>query len=80
MQAPQFDGCGCLNETVANRTADMGVCGQDCNYLAGFLVSVTVFVFLIFMLEVPTLLVTIRYLTLSDSIASTRDDHLPVKS
>ena len=62
IQNPEFVDCGCFdtNVTATNRTAKAGLCGQDCNLLAAFLVSVTVFVFLIFMLEVPTLLVTIR--------------------
>ena len=62
VQNPEFVDCGCLdgNITATNRTAEAGLCGQDCNLLAAFLVSVSVFVFLIFMLEVPTLLVTIR--------------------
>ena len=48
------------NGSLSNSTAVSGLCPQSCNYLGGFLVCVTVFVFLIFMLEVPTLLVTIR--------------------
>ena len=55
--------CGCLGEglPVSNRTAESGLCAQDCNFLVAFILSVTVFVFLIFVLEVPTLLVQIRY-------------------
>ena len=69
-QNPEFVDCSCVannvivveekNGSLSNSTAVSGSCPQSCDFLGGFVVFVTVFVFLIFMIEVPTLLVTIR--------------------
>lgn len=45
---------------LINSTAARGLCGDSCSYLPVFVVVVTIFVFLIFLIRVPFVLVTIR--------------------
>ncbi len=49
-----------VNSVLANSTATRGICQTPCQLLAPFIVLVTIFVFLIFLIRVPFLLVTIR--------------------
>jgi hypothetical protein len=46
---------------LPNSTATLGQCPQGCNTLGLWLLLIGVVVFLIFVLRIPTLLITIRY-------------------
>ena len=76
MQRPTFSNCSCIAENLLsmsesdqfsvpsqlypNSTAVEGKCPQDCNTLGLWLLLIAVVVFLIFVLRIPTLLITIR--------------------
>ena len=72
MLQPVFENCECisnisdnndsiLDELIAmNGTANEGRCNQGCNNLGIFLASIFVSLFLIFILQVPNVLITVR--------------------
>ena len=72
---PVFGNCTCVADNLANMqndpslfssflidnaTATDGRCPQNCNKLGLWLLIIGVVIFLIFLLRVPTLLITIR--------------------
>lgn len=77
MQQPTLSNCSCITENLfsmsesdqfsipsqfyPNSTAEVGKCPQDCNTLGLWLLLIAVVVFLIFVLRIPTLLITIRW-------------------
>lgn len=71
-----FSNCACISENLLseasgdlttptqlleNSTASDGRCPQTCNTLGLWLFLIAIVVFLIFVLRIPTLLITIRY-------------------
>ena len=75
MQRPNFENCSCVVANLAsslnlstsdqaillNGTATDGVCDNGCENLGLFLGLLLVMVFLLFILEVPNFVVTMRY-------------------
>ena len=45
---------------LANSTAASGMCSTDCRNLGPFLVCVGILIFLVFVLKIPSILVTMR--------------------
>ena len=76
LQEPIFSDCICIAENLfsmnvskgvstpsqllANSTAVAGRCPQNCNTLGLWLFLIAIVVFLIFVLRIPTLVITIR--------------------
>ena len=46
---------------LTNGTASDGKCKQDCNTMPVFLVFVAIFLFLVFIIKIPTYIITLRY-------------------
>ena len=68
MQLPMFENCSCIADNLQtlvnitkNATADSGQCDSDCHTLPLFLLFVGLFLLLIFMIKIPTTMITIRY-------------------
>ncbi len=74
LQNVTYENCSCIasnlydkmtetdfNTILESSTASRGLCPTPCSFLPAFVVLVALFVFLIFLIRVPFLLVTIRY-------------------
>ena len=67
---PVFENCRCVlnyqsNASVSslgNGTAESGICATECHTLPLFLVLVGIVLFLVFMLKIPTVIITLRYI------------------
>ena len=69
MQEVSFDNCACIFDRItnitskfamSNGTAVNGICEQSCNKLGIFLVVVFLVLILLFMLQVPNVVITVR--------------------
>ena len=66
---PVFENCRCVPDyqsnasvlSLGNGTAENGICATECHTLPLFLVLVGIVLFLVFMLKIPTVIITLRY-------------------
>ena len=67
---PVFENCRCVPNyqsnasvlSLGNGTAENGICATECHTLPLFLVLVGIVLFLVFMLKIPTVIITLRYM------------------
>ena len=52
-----FENCSCVADSG---TAESGICATECHTLPLFLVLVGIVLFLVFMLKIPTVIITLR--------------------